>query len=271
MELLGGHITTLLLRFFILYCPYLIEAGKVYKAMPPLYMVPRGKKKVYFLDNSVMAKENQKIFKKTYTIEDKNGKLSDRRVEDIIVRNADYVYELESAATNHGVTPKMLEIALMNYIKKGSSKDLEKAIKNEYRFVKITDMKGIQKIEVSDDQLYTIYNTDGLFHDCKRILKIMKSNDSLVYKINGKDMSMYGIMKIFDNIMPTGVQRYKGLGEQDADELAESTTAVETRSLVRYTVDDVKDEVERIRRIESDRKLILDYVDVVTRDSLIGV
>ena len=84
-------------------------------------------------------------------------------------------------------------------------------------------------------------------------------------------MTIYEIMKIFEGIRPTGMQRFKGLGEQDAIELRESTTSIETRSLVKYTVTDVKEEIERIRRIESNRHLILDFVDRVDRSDLIGV
>ena len=47
---MGSHIASLLLRFFILYMPQLIQAGKVYKALPPLYSVSSGKKIQYFTD-----------------------------------------------------------------------------------------------------------------------------------------------------------------------------------------------------------------------------
>jgi DNA gyrase/topoisomerase IV subunit B len=78
-------------------------------------------------------------------------------------------------------------------------------------------------------------------------------------------------MKAFNSIMPTGVKRYKGLGETNSDELAESTIAPNSRSLIQYTVEDVKDEIERIRRIESDKKQIFQYYGLLNRADLIGI
>lgn len=47
----GKHINSLLLRFFLLYLRPLIEDGRVYKAVPPLYSIPLGKNKFqYFTD-----------------------------------------------------------------------------------------------------------------------------------------------------------------------------------------------------------------------------
>jgi DNA gyrase subunit B len=44
----GAHIAALLLRMFVMYYPFLIEAGMVYKAVPPLYSIKDGKKTKYF-------------------------------------------------------------------------------------------------------------------------------------------------------------------------------------------------------------------------------
>jgi DNA gyrase/topoisomerase IV subunit B len=49
-DLDGCHIRALLLRFFIMYMPQLVQAGKVYSTEPPLYGVKKAKKTVYFKD-----------------------------------------------------------------------------------------------------------------------------------------------------------------------------------------------------------------------------
>ncbi len=47
----GAHIATLLITFFFKQCPGLIESGRLYLAMPPLYRLVQGKKSVYAQDD----------------------------------------------------------------------------------------------------------------------------------------------------------------------------------------------------------------------------
>ena len=59
----GSHITTLLLTFFYRYMQPLIENGNIYLALPPLYLIKRGKEKTYALND----REKEAILKKTGT------------------------------------------------------------------------------------------------------------------------------------------------------------------------------------------------------------
>ena len=56
------------------------------------------------------------------------------------------------------------------------------------------------------------------------------------YKMDGVPVSIYHIINAFDHTMPS-VKRYKGLGEMNASEAAESTLSIENRTLIRYTID----------------------------------
>lgn len=52
----GGHINVLLMTFFLKHLPQLIEAGKVYRAIPPLYKVKQGSKHIYIQDDAELEK-----------------------------------------------------------------------------------------------------------------------------------------------------------------------------------------------------------------------
>jgi DNA gyrase/topoisomerase IV subunit B len=83
-------------------------------------------------------------------------------------------------------------------------------------------------------------------------------------------MSILEIMKLYKNISPNGIQRYKGLGEMQDWELAESTLYPGSdRTLVRYTMEDALDEINAIREYESDTKKILTLVNNVSREDLL--
>jgi DNA gyrase/topoisomerase IV subunit B len=75
-------------------------------------------------------------------------------------------------------------------------------------------------------------------------------------------------MKMYENTKPSNIQRYKGLGEMDVKQLAESTLDVNNRVLIRYTLEDAKETIEAIREYESNSKKILDLVGNVTRYDL---
>ena len=79
---------------------------------------------------------------------------------------------------------------------------------------------------------------DKFISDCEQILNLIRANTSLHYLINGEKKSIYEIMKLYDATQPNSVQRYKGLGEMDADELRDTTMSRENRILRKITVDD---------------------------------
>ena len=267
----GKHICSLLERLFILYFPFLIEAGMVYKAVPPLYMIKNGTKRKFFFENSDMVEYTMKEFLKSYTIYDGKNKLIGRPLKELLINNADYTYEINSSADNHALSPKLLEFILIEHIHNIHGKQMKKDIEKLYRFVKFHVVNSIEIIEISDDKVYTIYNTPDLITDCHKALEILSRNQSVYYKINGKISTLYDLMTTFESLTPKNLSRFKGLGEMNAEYLGYSTVLPENRTLIRYTVDSIKEELNTIRELEADKKKLLMYTGNITRNDLIGL
>ena len=113
---------------------------------------------------------------------------------------------------------------------------------------------------------------DKLIAECKNIIDIIKDNDQVYYTLNGEEASLYRIMTEYEKSSPKNIQRFKGLGEMSYQKLAESTIHPDgNRTLIRYTLEDAKEELEAIREYESDMKKILSHIGSVSRSELTGI
>ena len=270
----GAHISALLLRMFVMYFPQMIEAGMVYKAIPPLYSIKNAKKKKYFTEQIDIIRYIQKIFLQNNKMETvKKIQLQSKEVTVFFMTNADYIYHLEAISRTYAVEPFLMEMVLFHYIENKNSinlSKLNKEINSVYRFMGAEKIKGSIMVKGTITKSNLIIINDKFINDCYHILEIIRKNNYLRYRVNGELKTIYQIMKIYDKATPNGVQRYKGLGEMDDDELAESTLYPGSdRTLIKYTLQDAKEEIEAIREYESDSKKILTLVGNVTRDDLL--
>ena len=267
----GNHICALLLRFFILYMPQLIEAGKVYKAVPPLYGIKLGKDKyVYLRDRMEYVKYIQKEFSKKYTIKKLETKttIPARELSKILYINIDYKYELDKIAKRYAIHPLLLEsILVLKYNKMSDSKILT-YIKKQFRFLKDSRIEnGCLIIEgLLDSKYQTVFVNDILLSDCNEILEIIRCNEDLAYSLDNKAISLYELMDLFDKTKPSTLQRYKGLGEMDGKRLFNSTLDPNNRTLIQYTIENAKEEIDQIRYYESNKLDLLKDTKVTRFD-----
>ena len=186
--------------------------------------------------------------------------------------NADYVYYLEKLSNTYALNPYLLEMVLNHYVSNKDSinvEKLKKEITSVYRFMDVTTKSGTIIISGSIEMSNLMIFDDRFINDARFILNIIRENSNLYYNINEKKSSLYEIMKLYESTTPSNIQRYKGLGEMNDGALGESTLRPDgDRTLVRYTMDDVKETLNTIREYESDTKKILAHVENVTRDDL---
>ena len=269
----GAHISALLLRMFVMYFPFLVEAGMVYKAVPPLYGIKEGKKTKYFTDNLDYVKYIQKLFLSNHTFADmKKNPLSPTQVTKFFVKNADYVYHLEKLANTYAISPNLLELLLIHYVTNNRNfkfDKLKKEVKAAYRFMDVFNENGTIVVKGTIDKYNMVILRETFLNDCKVIMDIIEDNDSVMYTIDGKPATIYQVTKTYEDSMPSNRQRYKGLGEMHDGELGESTLLPEHRTLIQYTMESAKDAINFVREYESNSKKILKEVKHVDREMLL--
>ena len=92
-----------------MYMPELIKAGRVYRAVPPLFGIKgRGETK-YFTTKLDFTKYIQSLFARTYTLTDINGKkLSNSEVTELFFKNIEYKEKIEFAENTIAKDPDIL-------------------------------------------------------------------------------------------------------------------------------------------------------------------
>ena len=355
----GAHIDTLLLRFFLMYLPELISAGKVYRAVPPLFGIKSKGGNKYFTTKLDFTKYVQNLFAHTYTLADSTGrKLSNAETTNLFFKNIDYKDQMEFVASTFAIDPDLLETVLYylsNYVEFGDSasvasmaakakvaaaskkstttkktstskstaskataekktatkvkatvskkvdedeedginfdeipvtegsvstsvsyyfkpsfseKALRSELKKQYRFVDIVENNGVIRIEglVNSKYQYVFIN-DKFISACMPLLTMIRQNTDLFYQVNGQPVSIYTLMCKFDEMIPSGLTRYKGLGEQNPEQLGVSALRPDgDRTLIRYTIESAKEEIETLRRIDSSMASLLREVKITKAD-----
>ena len=259
-----------------MYYPQMVIHKMVYKAIPPLYALKANGKDKYFTDQRDIVKYIQRSFQQKYSITYMDGSpLTNTELTNLFMVNNDYIYWLKDMiAGNYSIDPKLLEMVLYNYIENGNSinqKKLEKEITKAYRFMGVQKVKDSYIVSGTIDKSYFLPFNDIFVNDnCKEYFDILSKNKALRYKVNGQAMTLLDIMSLYKSISPSGIQRFKGLGEMEAYQLKESTLYPGSdRTLICYTMEDAKAELEAIREYESDMKKFLKLAKNVTRDDLI--
>ncbi len=271
----GSHIRTLLLTFFYRQMSDIIEKGFLYIAQPPLYRVGKGKKAAYLKNemefNDYILKRvcnNKKI-----RLGKDEKTLSDHNLYVFIGNLSEYFTGLLKLATRD-IIPDIVEIL----IKEGVEdiiflQDKSKMLRLNETFLK----KGYEVSELLWNEERNIYEMIITYSDSttsnriKDVNKQVKIGRGLIYssdfqktlvvgkKIIEKDKPPFVIVngeKKSDSIVINdkkellsflieegkkgiGVQRYKGLGEMNPDQLWETTMDPEKRTLLKVKIEDV--------------------------------
>jgi DNA gyrase subunit B len=300
----GSHIRTLLLTFFYRQMPQLIEDGYVYIAQPPLYKVKKGRKEEYIKDEKAMfrylmrqgtddvqvqlngrtveGRELSKALEQTTEFENYSSKFArrlgnDKRLMHVIV---EAFAGIEGVLNKHKVKIKRVfaqeelmaevegKIAAAGY-KTELIPDLEHGLSE----IEIT-LTNAQKV-VLDWNLasYVEFQSVELFTDLEEDF-----SGPFVLGENGTSEAIENRSALLERVTSMAkkdlsMQRYKGLGEMNPEQLWETTMDPEKRTLLQVRIEDavetedlftilMGDQVEPRRRFIEENALDVKNLDV---------
>lgn len=270
----GSHIRILLLTFFYRHMPELIEREYLYIAQPPLYKVKRGKEEQYLKNDDALNRYllQEALNDTEFFPQDDAPPISKQSFEDIC-----FMYLKVDAAINRLAQhyPKPFLESLINYpISQEDLNHKEKIlawIENIQGYInehKNTETAGIHyrfRLDEGVDQttnspvldvyyhqkIVNTYHIRPEFFASKDFLTIRKLSDAAESLFMDNPFLMYADVKhpivspvdMFEFLMNHArkglyIQRYKGLGEMNADQLWDTTMNPETRSMIKVKVDD---------------------------------
>ena len=266
----GSHIRTLLLTFFYRQMPELVERGHIYIAQPPLYKIKKGKQERYVKDDIEMeayltelALTNAELYPGTTDEAIKDNALATlikeyQSVTSIITRLSSHYYPMFlrelvyqtqiPALANEAEMSQWLAVIeerLNKGLPTGTSYKLSVENSNE------TDLMSHINVSFNRHGINTDYHIPGEFFDSTEYQRILSFAD----KINGlftdtayvqrgdrsenvTDFSQAVNWLLTEAKKGQHVQRYKGLGEMNPDQLWETTMDKSKRRLLQVKIED---------------------------------
>jgi len=237
----GSHIQTLLLTFFFRYLPKIVEEGYLYLAQPPLYRYKKGKKEIYFkddremndflIDHGVEALEidsigHQDLVSYFKMVDHYRGSLDalERRyaLVDLIrhfVENPDLI----------GTKMDVMYAEVERFLTDKGNNILTKTVTEDQIHVFVQTKGGLEELIIDDELFAAAHFTEANF-----VYQKIKEWD---LAIEGDILARLEDVKEFSR-KGSYIQRYKGLGEMNPEQLWETTMTPENRVLLRVTIDD---------------------------------
>ncbi|MCC8937635.1 DNA topoisomerase (ATP-hydrolyzing) subunit B [Bradyrhizobium sp. Arg68] len=269
----GAHIRTLLLTFFYRQMREIIDGGYLYIAQPPLYKVSRGKSEQYLkderaLENYLISTGLEECVFKPASGEDRSGRdllslIEDARVIRSVLRNLHSRYNrtvIEQAAIAGVLNPRItgdLEIAksAAGYIAMRLDALAEEAERGwvgdfieGHGFQFERTVRGVKEVAVIDDALLGSADARKLDEYANTLQEVYAKAGKLRRK--DTETVIYGPVDLFEAVTDAArkgvtLQRYKGLGEMNPEQLWQTTLDKDARSLLQVKVKEV-DEADDI-------------------------
>ncbi len=274
----GAHIRTLLLTFFFRQMPELIEGGYLYIAQPPLYKVSRGKSEVYLKDQASLEDYLIEMGVDGATLRLESGEeitgqdlvrvINEARQVRRILEAFPTLYPrhiLEQTAISGGFVAGQADADLQGVADAVATRlDL---IAEEYERgwqgrptqdhgIRLTRMlRGVDEVRTLDGRVLRSGEARKLGSMTEALQEVYSKPARLIRK--DREVPIFGPVDLLDAILAEGekglsLQRYKGLGEMNPDQLWETTLDPEARVLLQVKIDDVAEADDLFTKLMGD-------------------
>lgn len=274
----GAHIRTLLLTFFFRQYQEMVERGFVYIAQPPLYRVHNSRMEKFIKDDAELNAFLLSRVSEDVSVVARNGKTFTGKA---LIELMGRIEKLESRvndAENTG-TPRDLFLALTTYpvrVEAGMLEDRESeftAWLNEHGYLLTLERERSE--EDDEERLFAIFESTGS-HYTRRGMEFFASRlyrqawqlftqlreecGGLSFILQRKDgetqaENVFSLMSLVLDEARRGIniQRYKGLGEMNPDQLWVTTMNPDNRILLQVSVEDALSASDAFEELMGDR------------------
>jgi DNA gyrase subunit B len=259
----GSHIRTLLLTFFYRQMPELVERGHVFIAQPPLYLIKKGKSVRYITDEKDFRREIMRRATEDHAVETgsdgKKIRLEGGELTNFLLALAEYNELFEKLEKRVGDARAVDALLAAEVSKKAELEDKTK-LEAVARDLKSQGFKTALRLD-EEHSLYTLaiwsdtmpervvdweLLTNADYRRLFELYKRVRDNDKPPFALsnNGSSLTIPNRKELLEHVMNMGkklltVQRFKGLGEMNPEQLWQTTMDAEQRTLLKVQAEDV--------------------------------
>lgn len=239
----GSHIQTLLLTFFFRYFRDIVEKGYLYLAQPPLYRYKKGKKEIYFKDDRAIN---------DFLIEEGVDSLSIENIghNDLVsfFKMVDhYRVSLEALERRYalvhlirhfienpdiiGLDYEKMFIEIEKFLTQSDNNILTKSITHEGIHLFVQTSGGMEELLINDELFAAPH-----FNEASFVYRKIQE-----WEVDLDDDILQSLQNVLDHAKKGSyIQRYKGLGEMNPEQLWETTMTPENRVLLQVNIEDAE-------------------------------
>ena len=301
----GSHIRTLLLTFFYRQMPELLENGYVYIAQPPLYKVKRGKKEEYIKDEKGMFRYLMRVATTDVSITSDGRSVEGRELSKALEQTTEFRNYASRLARRVGNDMRLVEVLLDAFagrdgiLSKGNIR-LRKIFGEQELMARIEGKLADAgyNTELTSDEEHGLWEIDiaypngfsltidwnlASYVEFQKAVELKKALEidfpgPFVLGENGTSQSIPTREELLEKVTgmakkDLSIQRYKGLGEMNPEQLWETTMDPDKRTMLQVRVEDaietdgiftvlMGDSVEPRRKFIEDNALDVKNLDV---------